>query len=932
VTEPGTSGQAGAEQSSPVPSQSFLDSLQERAKELNCLYEIEEILSRPGAHQDDILHELVMALPKGWQHPPLCAARLVLEQAVYVTPGFSETRWSLSAPILAEGQTLGRLDVCYLRPCDEPGEAPFLPEESRLINAIAERLGHYLQHQQLKRVLQELERAARAGRDREREEWRGAVHLLQVTDPELSVRIARRMVRLLCFAGVPEALAAMERHSDAPSTSRGLGADLSSQPEQKRSPHQAYYQSDEPFELAARHLPAAEILEHIQRWMLEEKFSFLTRVLNSQKSSLKEITAALRRSRQKTREETGLSDSTLKGLRVSLIRRFLTDDLRFIETAKEHIRVIDFVELVDRIVYPSGSHGKVGGKSAGVFVAKQLLERSCERVAGDFGIKYPRSWYVASDGLSDFVEHNDLLEWIMEQKYKPVEQVRQEYPLLVQLFKNSSFSAEMVRGLSMALDDLRGRPLIVRSSSLGEDRSGTAFSGKYKSLFLANLGSKAERLEALLDAVAEVYASAFGPEPIEYRRERGLLDFDEEMAILLQEVVGVRAGRYYLPAFSGVAFSNNELRWSPRIERGDGLIRMVPGLGTRAVDRVGDDYPILLAPGKPGLRAAMSVEEQSRYSPRKIDAIDLESNTFVTLSLPDLLREPGFAFPAGDLVFSVLQADRLTRFSSLLAEPDRDELVVTFEGLFQDTTFTGQINRMLELLQERLGTAVDIEFASDGKDLYLLQCRSQSSADEWAPSPIPRDVPEADLLFRAVRFVSNGRVADISHVVYVDPAAYAGLESEALLTAVARAVGRLNARLPRRRFALFGPGRWGSRGNLELGVNVSYSEINNTALLVEIARPKDGYLPDLSFGTHFFQDLVESSIRYLPLYPEEPGGLLNEQLLLTAPNHLATLAPEYACLADVVRVVDLPQVTGGRVLRTFMNAEEGEAVGVLLGT
>jgi len=72
----------------------------------------------------------------------------------------------------------------------------------------------------------------------------------------------------------------------------------------------------------------------------------------------------------------------------------------------------------------------------------------------------------------------------------------------------------------VALDELGERPLIVRSSSLLEDRIGAAFSGKYCSLFLANQGLKQKRLEAVLDAIAEVYASMFGPDPMEYRAER----------------------------------------------------------------------------------------------------------------------------------------------------------------------------------------------------------------------------------------------------------------------------------------------------------------------------------------------------------------------------------------------------------------------------
>ncbi|MCP4460948.1 MAG: pyruvate, phosphate dikinase, partial [Cytophagales bacterium] len=203
-----------------------------------------------------------------------------------------------------------------------------------------------------------------------------------------------------------------------------------------------------------------------------------------------------------------------------------------------------------------------------------------------------------------------------EQKYKTIEEVRQEYIHVVQLFKNSNFPHEIVQGLSMALDDLGDKPIIVRSSSVLEDRLGSAFSGKYKSLFLANRGTKTERLDALMDAISEVYASTLGPDPMEYRAERGLIDFHEEMGILIQEVVGSQIGDYFFPAYAGVAFSNNEFRWSPRIKREDGLIRLVPGLGTRAVDRLSDDYPILIAPGQPGLRANVSLDDIIRYSPQ----------------------------------------------------------------------------------------------------------------------------------------------------------------------------------------------------------------------------------------------------------------------------------------------------------------------------
>jgi predicted nucleotidyltransferase len=457
---------------------------------------------------------------------------------------------------------------------------------------------------------------------------------------------------------------------------------------------------------------------------------------------------------------------------------------------------------------------------------------------------------------------------------------------------------------------------------------GSAFSGKYRSLFLANRGSKQERMSAILDAMTEVYASVFAPDPIAYRRERGLLDFHEEMAILVQEVVGTRLGDYFLPAVAGVAFSNNEFRWSPRIKRSDGLIRLVPGLGTRAVDRVGDDYPILSVPGQPGLRVNTTVEEVIRYSPRSVDVINLETNKFETREIDELLRAYGSDYPAFQQVFSVLKDGVLHKPVPVLVDTENDDFVADLRGLIDSTPFVRHVGNILKILEETLGTPVDIEFAHDGNDFYLLQCRPQSFAAEDAPAPIPKDVAVEDTLFAAHRFVSNGHVPDITHVVYIDPEGYAQLKDRADLLAVGEAVGKLNKLLPKRQFILIGPGRWGSRGDIKLGVGVTYSDINNTAMLIEVARKTGDYLPDLSFGTHFFQDLVESEIRYLPLYPDD-DSILNMQLLHASPNLLTAMLAEYEHLSKVIRVVDVATASGGRVLRVLMNSELDEAVAVL---
>ncbi len=257
---------------------------------------------------------------------------------------------------------------------------------------------------------------------------------------------------------------------------------------------------------------------------------------------------------------------------------------------------------------------------------------------------------------------------------------------------------------------------------------------------------------------------------------------------------------------------------------------------------------------------------------------------------------------------------------------EKHDAVVTFEGLISGTPFMEQIEAILKSLETGLGVPVDVEFACDGTDFFLLQCRPQSQSAEESAMEIPPELPDASLLFTARKYVPNGRVADITHIVYVEPDRYNEIAELSGLVAVGAAVGKLNQILPRRKFILMGPGRWGSRGDIRLGVRVTYSEINNAAMLIEVARKKGNYVPDVSFGTHFFQDLVESGIRYLPLYPDDPGVKFNDEFLRTAPNRLAELLPEFKELEETLRVIDVPASAQGKVVQILMNGDLGLAV------
>jgi hypothetical protein len=900
----------------------ILHELQERAKELNCLYRVDELLNQPELPLEQILRGIVEILPPGWQYPNECQARIVFESMTVQSADFHPTPWVQSANIVVQGATVGTVEVSYREQMPRSDEGPFLKEERKLIETIADRIAGHVVQRRLKAAFEGLTAAA-SGHPPAKGEWRVVLEFLRDTDPVLLQRISRKLINHLSWNGVHEAKQLLQRSGTPPV----VGATIpggENRPLRLESPAASADLTEEAFRIASEHLSENEILTCVTSWIKEEKSSFLVRALEQLDTPLGEIIEAVERYRHAGIDETELSLSTQKGLRVSLIRRFFSENLAFINVAKSVITVKDFYDLLGRIIFPPRCHGKLGGKSAGLFLAKKIVDNYAAPESVLRRIKIPKTWYVTSDWILNFVHHNEL-EDVLNWKYLEIDQVRQEYPRLVALFKDSSFPSELAQGLSLALDDLGDRPIIVRSSSLLEDRAGSAFSGKYKSLFLGNRGSKEKRLAALMDAVAEVYASIFGPDPTEYRAERGLLDVHEEMGILIQEVVGQAVGKYFLPACSGVAFSNNEFRWSARINRDDGLIRLVPGLGTRAVDRVADDYPVLIAPSQPNLRANVTVEEVLRYSPKKVDVINLETNAFETVEVKELLHSCGSRYPQIRLLVSLVDHDRIEQPIGLL-DFDKRDAVFTFEGLIRKTPFVSYVWELLTLLQEKLEEPVDIEFAYDSDDFYLLQCRAQSYGEDAVPVPIPQDLPPERVLFSATRFVSNGRVPDLTHIVYVDPEGYSQLPNENAMRDVGRAVGRLNKLLPKRQFILVGPGRWGSRGDIKLGVPVTYSDINNSAMLIEIARQKGNYLPDLSFGTHFFQDLVEASIRYLPLYPDDPKNVFNEPFFRESRSILEELLPEFARLSDTVRVIDVSKETRGLILRVLMNADLDQAV------
>ncbi|KYK21777.1 hypothetical protein AYK24_03200 [Thermoplasmatales archaeon SG8-52-4] len=907
-----------------------INALKERVKELNCLYSLTNIVKDNNLSFDVSIQKIVDILPQAWQYPDITCAKIKVGTKEYKTNNFKMTKWGQVSKIISDNKQIGNIEIYYLEEKPEIDEGPFLIDERRLIDAISDLLSKYIEETKIKGKLTQAENLIKSTEKQDeqiKQDWEVIIDLLIRTDPRTLLRLTRKMVYYLYryenekITKLLSKICSVDRDS---ASSQWCGINM---PNPRQDLESLKHIQKNIFKMAKENLSSNEISNIFQDWLKQDKARPL--LLASQKTGIPliEITDELNRFFDQEDIKFTLAPEDKITIKTALIRRFFTDRLDYVNVSKRYLELEDFLELFKYIIGPGQGSGKLGGKTSGVFLAEKIIKESLEHDEELKNISFPRSWYITSDTIHNFIHYNDLDE-VFHIKYLNPDQIRQEHSFLEQVFKNATFPREIVEGFRKIIRDLEGKPIIVRSSSLLEDSYGAAFSGKYKSLFVANIGSEEERLYSLMDAIAEVYASTFGPDPIEYRRERGLLDFSEEMGILVQEVVGEKIGHYYMPIFGGVAFSRNEFRWSPRIRREDGMVRLVPGLGTRAVDRVGDDYPILVSPNRPNLRVNTLISEQVQYSPKYMDVINLDSGAIETVEAFELFKEYQNKIPKINEIISIYKDGRLIT-PNIMSNIKEEDFVITFSGLFEKTDFLEKMKKILYLLEEKIGTPVDVEFASNGDKLYMLQCRPQSQGRGMERKPIPANIPKQDIIFSADKYVTTGQIENIEYIVYVVPEEYTNLPSREEMNKIALIVNELNNKLPKNKFILMGPGRWGSRGDIKLGVPVKYGDIKNTSLIIEIAKEKGGYTPELSFGTHFFQDLVESNIRYLPLYPDQQNVTFNEDLLIKSTNSLNEILPLYKKYENVIKVLKTKNLMQDGTLNIIMDGEANAAIGYL---
>jgi hypothetical protein len=620
-------------------------------------------------------------------------------------------------------------------------------------------------------------------------------------------------------------------------------------------------------------------------------------------------------------------EARLQEIKVVLIRTMISDQLAYLNIARKWFTVEDLKEIRRRKV----GYGKIGGKSAGMMLAYRILQDTAPPEVREV-LRIPNSYFLASDLFYAFMAANGLIHW-SDQKYKSETEMRSDYALIVRDFVKGIFPEDILERLRGILEEAGKRPLIVRSSSLLEDNFGTSFAGKYDSYFCPNQGNPQKNLTALTEAIARVYASCMNPNALLYRHQKGLVDYDERIAVLIQFVEGEKFGRYFLPQAAGVAFSRNLYRWLPQIRKEDGFLRLVWGLGTRAVEAIAEDQPRLVALSHPLLSPAGSDESIRQHSQQFVDLLDLEENTLKTLPIREVL-DPHY--PALRNIAQVDENGFVENVRTSLVDPRT--LVITFDGLLRRTTFAGHMKIILGLLEEHYGSPVDTEFTAEMKEpqathsevrITLLQCRPQSAISEGGDVELPGGLNPADIVFSTHRMVPRGKVTGIRWVLYVPPEGYFSLESPTERNRLERAIGSLNAVLKDECFICVGPGRWGT-STPDLGVSIAYGDIYHTHALVEISGYGVGSAPpEPSLGTHFFQDLIEAQIYPLAIYLDDATNVFSRPFFDETPNRVEEQIQIEERLLPALRLIQVADFRPGTHLRIVMSDEKSQAVAYL---
>ncbi len=574
----------------------------------------------------------------------------------------------------------------------------------------------------------------------------------------------------------------------------------------------------------------------------------------------------------------------------------MAKDKKMSDKIKEYFDYEDYMAIYNRLV---GS-GMIGGKACGMLLARKIIEKQKPEIFANF--EPDDSFYIGSDLFYTYIVSNDL--WNIRVKQRSKEGYYEAGKKLEEGLKNGTFSDDIKDKFIRILDYYGQSPIIVRSSSFLEDGFGNAFAGKYESVFCVNQGTLEERLAAFEDAVKTVYASTMNISALEYRILNDLDDKDEQMALLVQRVSGSYYGDYFFPTIAGVGFSYSPYSPTPGTKQNDGMLRLVMGLGTKAVDRTQKDYPRIINLNKPHAIDRPDIAERHRYSQHYLDVLDIKD-----ISIHEIAVDEGLEVLPRYGKNTVIEHDWDAESRLKERGQYRDVVFVNCNGIVNNDEFIKTMKTILKTLETAYDYPVDIEYTVNiGQDksfvINLLQCRPLQISTTNETIEIPSDRGKT---FFHIESASMGRsrMENIETLVYVNPHDYYQYPY-AKKSSIARIIGQINeyCKEGNKKSMLIVPGRIGT-SSPELGIPVAFAEISQFSAILEESYSQVGYVPELSFGSHMFQDLVEADIYYGALFEDEKTLSYNKNLLDDFPNKLPEINTELDDeIYDMIKVIE----------------------------
>ena len=577
-----------------------------------------------------------------------------------------------------------------------------------------------------------------------------------------------------------------------------------------------------------------------------------------------------------------------------ILESTMTKDKRLQEMLKKYFKPQDYFKLRDRMI---GS-GAIGGKACGMLLARKIVhtllpEYRAHREAHD-------SYYIGSDVFYTYIVSNNCWETRIAQRTE--EGYFEKAGQLQQALLSGEFPSNIREKFRSVLEYFGQSPIIVRSSSFLEDGFGNAFAGKYESVFCVNQGTLEERLKVFEDAVRRVYASIMDISALEYRKQRGLEHRDEQMAVLVQRVSGSHWGDYFFPAAAGVGYSYSAYKWSKDMDQSAGMLRLVAGLGTRAVDRTENDYPRLVNLDRPAVSMQTNVADKHRFSQKNMDVLDTKENRLLTKSTDSLMKILPLWYKRAIMERDYEAEEALNRMGRW-----RQVWFVTCQKLLENREFTGLMQKLLKTLEQVYGNPVDIEYTVNIDEegafvVNLLQCRPLFTGSRGGKVEIPGLPKEKTFFHLKDSSVGNSLKKQIHVVIQIEPKLYYeypyGKKHQ-----VAEAVGKINRyyKGSGKNILLMTPGRVGT-SSPELGVPVTFADISAVCGICEVSDSRAGYMPELSYGSHMFQDMIEAEIFYSALWEDKRKLAYDPELFAEEENLFPRICPDMEELFPMFRV------------------------------